>query len=94
MCWTLTRQAVVYENIVANNKIVVNKKIEYWLNRLEIYSLDLKTLKYISLKLPPYLTKVTTIYYNLYYNSCHNYILPNSTFLRKLVFLFCWLEKD
>lgn len=34
MCWTLTRQAVVYEKIVANNKIVVKKKIEYWLDRL------------------------------------------------------------
>ena len=45
MCWTLTRQAVVYEKIVANNKIVVNKKIEYWFGILEFLLIRLKNTK-------------------------------------------------
>ena len=36
MCWTLTRQAVVYANIVANNKIIVNKKNLIFVEELEI----------------------------------------------------------
>ena len=36
MCWTLTRQAVVYANIVANNKIVVNKKNLIFVEQIRI----------------------------------------------------------